>query len=172
MPIGSGAIGQDHMTFEHQYQFAWEHFKFHADQRTKMFRFFLLVIGLLLMAFSFLAKSDSDTAGSGYAQYSFLLLYAGGLLSTIFFGLDVRNTQLIKQSESILRWIETMWLFPEPVWYEQRKGQANPTKLGLLSRDALLKEYLQEKHPKKIWCSFDGYSSTTSSTSLPFDPFT
>lgn len=138
----------DAMTFEHQYQFAWDHFKFHADQRTKMFRFFLIVIGLLMTAFSFLAKSDSETAAA-YTPYLFLLFYSGGLLATIFLGLDVRNTQLIEHSESILRRIETKWLFPDPEWYEETKRQQDPTKLGLLSRDALLKDYLRENHPKR-----------------------
>lgn len=74
--------------FEYQFRLAWEHFKFHAEQRTRVFHFFLITVALLLNAFSWMLRADA-----AYQGWAFLLLCIGGILSTIFLGLDVRNTQ-------------------------------------------------------------------------------
>ncbi len=73
--------------FSQQLHLAWEHFKFHAEQRTRVFHFFLLVVALLLSAFSVLVDSENEK----YQEYAFLVLCIGGLLSTFFLSLDVRQ---------------------------------------------------------------------------------
>ena len=123
--------------FSKQFDLAWEHFKFHAEQRTRMFHFFLLVVALLLNAFSLLVRSED----AGYQAHAFILLCLGGLLSTIFLSLDVRNTQLLESSEGLLRKIEKDTLYTD--WREEISGEE--VKLGILSREAVLKKYLQDK---------------------------
>ena len=63
------AINEDTILNE-QMRLAWEHFKFHAEQRTRMFNFFLLTVALLVNAFSFLIKSDNQ----GYQDHAFFIL--------------------------------------------------------------------------------------------------
>ena len=95
--------------FSKQFDLAWSHFKFHAEQRTRMFHFFLLVIALLLNAFSLLIDSEIEK----YRNYAFLVLYLGGILSTFFLCLDVRNTQILEASEALLRKIEKDVLYKD-----------------------------------------------------------
>ena len=121
--------------FTKQFDLAWEHFKFHAEQRTRMFYFFLLAIGLLLNAFSLLIRSGD----ANYQAHAFVLLCLGGLLATIFLSLDVRNTQLLEYSEGLLRKIERDTLYNH--WREEIVG--GDIRLGILSREALLKDFLK-----------------------------
>lgn len=128
--------------FSKQFQFAWEHFRFHAEQRTRMFHFFLITAALLLNAFSFLNDKNP------YDQYAFLVLCIGGLVSTMFLSLDVRNVQLLQMSEELLQQIEEQWLYPAtgPEWYISEEDKK--IKLGMLSREAILNSHLQTKFPK------------------------
>jgi len=121
---------------ERQFKLAWEHFKFHAEQRTKMFNFFLLAVALLLNAFS----SILDPKSAPYNNYAFIVLSIGGFLSTMFFALDIRNTQLIKHSEDLLRKIENN-LYPASEWKESIDGKT--VRLGLLSREEVLGTYIK-----------------------------
>ncbi len=125
-------------------RFAWEHFKFHAEQRTRMFHFFLIAVGLLVTAFSLMTRSN----GSIYQDYAFILLCIGGVLSTFFLCLDVRNAQLLKLSERLLQKIEEDFLYKD--WTGKVGGKK--IKLGILSREAVLENYIQSN--KEI-CSGD-----------------
>ena len=124
--------------FEYQFRLAWEHFKFHAEQRTRVFHFFLITVALLLNAFSWMLRADA-----AYQGWAFLLLCIGGILSTIFLGLDVRNTQLLEQSEALLRRMEDD-LFEDDKWVEIRDGKK--LRLGILSREATLKKHMKKEH--------------------------
>ena len=130
--------------FSERLRLAWEHFKFHAEQRTRMFHFFLIAAGLLVSAFSVMTKENGI-----YQEYAFIPLCIGGLLSTFFLCLDVRNAQLLEQSESLLRKIEEDYLYPN--WTGEVDGKE--IKLGILSREAVLKKHIQSD--KEI-CN-DGY---------------
>lgn len=121
--------------FSKQFDLAWEHFKFHAEQRTRMFHFFLLVVALLLNAFSLIIDGENQKLQDS----AFLVLFLGGLFSTFFLSLDVRNTQLLESSEGLLRKIEKDTLYGD--WSETING--GEIKLGLLSREALLKDFVK-----------------------------
>lgn len=125
--------------FSERLRLAWEHFKFHAEQRTRMFHFFLLAVTLLLNAFSLLIRSEV----ASHQEYAFVLLCIGGLLSTLFLSLDVRNAQLLEQSEDLLRKIEEDTLYKD--WRDETDG--GEIKLGILSREAVLKKYVRSKYP-------------------------
>ena len=121
--------------FSERLRLAWEHFRFHAEQRTRMFHFFLLAAALLLNAFSLLTRSEV----ASYQEYAFVLLCIGGVLSTLFLSLDVRNTQLLEASETLLRKIEEDTLYKD--WRGEIDGRQ--IKLGILSREAVLKDYVR-----------------------------
>ncbi len=131
--------------FSQQLHLAWEHFKFHAEQRTRMFHFFLLAVALLLNAFSLLIRSEDPE----YKAYAFVLLCIGGLLSTMFLSLDVRNTQLLEQSETLLRKIEETTLYRDEKWQGETDG--GKIKLGIFSREAVMKEYVKTKFRFGNW---------------------
>jgi len=140
--------------FEYQFRLAWEHFKFHAEQRTRVFHFFLITVALLLNAFSWMLRSTDPI----YQGWAFLLLCIGGILSTIFLGLDVRNTQLLEQSEALLRRMEEDDLYKDDKWVEVRDGKK--LRLGILSREATLKKHMKENHKSLYsrlfrWITFD-----------------
>ncbi len=99
-----------------------------------MFHFFLISAGLLINAFSLLIRSGDPK----YQAFAFILLCIGGILSTMFVSLDIRNTQLLEQSEALLRKIEKDSLYGD--WRDKIDGA--DIKLGILSREAVLKDYV------------------------------
>ena len=125
--------------FDYRFTLSWEHFKFHAEQRTKMFHFFLISAALILNAFSLMLRAADPV----YSSYAFVPLVFGGLMSTFFLSLDVRNTQLLEYSENILRRLEETVLFgreDEP--YTVLDGAACiPVTPGILAREAVLKSH-------------------------------
>jgi len=122
--------------FDQQLSLAWDHFKFHAEQRTKMFHFFLITSGLIVSAFSYLVRA------SDYKADAFIALCVGGVVSTVFLSLDVRNTQLLEHSEDILCEIERDVLYQGMVL---GKGDQQ-IQLGLFSRDKVLKEHVKKNN--------------------------
>lgn len=75
---------------------AWKHFHYHAEQRLRVFNFFIVVVTFIL-AGVFAAQGDNYD--------DFLGRIAGvGLffMSWIFYGLDQRNSRLVKLSEETL----------------------------------------------------------------------
>lgn len=132
---------------------AWEHFKFHAEQRTRMFHFFLITVGLLLNAFFLLRR---DAPGETFAAT--VLLMAGGVFSTLFFALDVRNTQLLEYGEALLKKIEES-LYPPSEWHEEQEG-GGTIRLGMLAREAWLKRHTNRaasirSKPVFRWIAFE-----------------
>jgi hypothetical protein len=122
-----------------QWQYAWEHFKFHAEQRTRMFNFFLIIIGVMLSAYGVFLGSEN--IGTTLTRWSFLIPAFSAIVSTIFLALDVRNTQLLEYSEVILRILEKDELYPQPGWWEEIK-EKRKIKAGILSREELLKRHI------------------------------
>lgn len=130
--------------FDKRFTLVWEHFKFHAEQRTRMFHYFLIAVGLLLNAVSWMLRTDTQS------QNVIVILGIGGVLSIIFLALDVRNTQLLKQSEDLLCLIENDlfkgWVIETP--------DNKTIKGGILSREAVLKKHIRKKKPNKNMLCF------------------
>jgi hypothetical protein len=83
---------------------AWEYFQFHAQQRLTTFNFFLVFSTLLLggLLTTFQDRYGSPVLGVGVG----VLLV---LISFVFWRLDRRNRQLIKNAEDALREEERSW---------------------------------------------------------------
>jgi hypothetical protein len=80
--------------------FAWDYFSLHAEQRMKMFNFYLIVTGAIVAAFpaiSALAPNEKNVA-----LFPLLLPVAGFL----FWRLDQRTRHLIGLAEDALRYLE------------------------------------------------------------------
>lgn len=152
--------------FDYRFTLSWEHFKFHAEQRTKMFHFFLISAALILNAFSLMLRA----AEPEYATWAFIPLVFGGLMSTFFLCLDVRNTQLLEYSENILRQLEESVLFRrEDGTYTVLGGAASRTVTpGILAREAALKEHQSSANFPcwKRWLSLIFFNNIKHKTSI------
>lgn len=81
-----------------QFDYAWKWFNFHADQRTKMFNFMLVIFGFLIAAIANTYKGATDLA--------IWVCVIGAILALMFWRLDQRNRQLLTWGEDILATIE------------------------------------------------------------------
>jgi len=73
----------------------WEWFKYHADQRLTLMRYYLILIGVVATAFYTTFEKDLPYAAAGAALF--------GMVSSVCFGaLDKRVSDLIKLGEKLL----------------------------------------------------------------------
>ena len=122
-----------------QFQFALEHFMFHARQRTTMFHFFLISFGVLTNAIVLLIKETLFVPAG-------IIAIVGAIISLGFVCLDCRNKHLVKYSEHVLKFLEEKKLF---------KGETyEGVTLGFILREDLERETKQEKSQKWLKHSF------------------
>lgn len=103
--------------------YAWNYFALHADQRMKLFNFFLILAGLILGAFS---------AVRGMAPSTKLILFLPLLMTLsalIFWRLDERTRSLVTRGEEALRFLDEQW----PV--QPLMPDGTPHVLRLVQRD-------------------------------------
>jgi hypothetical protein len=84
--------------------YAWNWFNFHAEQRTKMFNYMLLGLGIL-------ATAVATTLQKGQALETIVLSGAAVLICVAFYQMDWRNRYLYKLGQDVLREIESSQLF-------------------------------------------------------------
>ncbi len=89
---------------EERRKHAWDYFQFHAQQRLTTFNFFIvfssLLAGGLLTTFQEKYRAPLVGAGAGFIL---------AIISFVFWKIDVRNKQLIKNAEATLRSVEALW---------------------------------------------------------------
>lgn len=71
--------------------YAWDIFAFHAAQRTTMFNFFLIAVGIVANGVALALRYGLPV------YFAFLLLLVGAFLSLAFWHLDKRNVQLLEK---------------------------------------------------------------------------
>jgi len=114
--------------------YAWSYFALHADQRMKLFNFFLIFAGLILGAFPAVKAIASDAKVVAFLP---LLLV---LTAFIFWRLEERTRRLVKNGEDALRFLDQQWPV-EPLPDE------TPHYLRLVERD----DYLMEIQKGQWW---------------------
>jgi len=135
---------------ELQFQYAWEHFKFHAEQRMKMFDFFLIVAGGILAAWGVIVNLHNSIPANPEIDIAGVLIPAfGAIYSTFFLALDTRNTQLLEMSENVLTKMEEAWIYSGSAW--RRSTEYGEVRLGILYREELLKKHVKKK---RNYCAF------------------
>jgi len=80
--------------------YAWEYFKYHAQQRQAVFRFFLIIAGAMSAAYLLTYQEKAD-ASLKYARP--LLAAMLTVVCFLFWRLDVRSYQLVKIAEDYLK---------------------------------------------------------------------
>ena len=107
--------------------YAWGYFALHADQRMKLFNFFLIFSGLILGAFP--AVKDMAAGEKFVAIFPLLLV----LTAFVFWRLDKRTRRLVKIGEDALRFLDQL----RPV---EPLSDQTPNYLRLIERDDHLRE--------------------------------
>jgi hypothetical protein len=117
--------------------YAWGYFALHADQRMKLFNFFLILSGLILGAF----PAIRGMAPGVRAVALLPLLLA--VTAFIFWRLEERTRKLVKNGEDALRFLDEQW----PV--DATLPDKTPHYLRLIERD----DYHTELLKKRWWAN-------------------
>jgi len=91
-----------------RFDYAWKWFNFHADQRTKMFNFMLIVFGIF-------ATAVVSAIEKGMAELAVFICGVAVLLAFVFWLLDSRNRDLLWMGEDVLVELEKKSIFGEGV---------------------------------------------------------
>lgn len=113
-------------------RYAWAYFALHADQRMKLFNFFLVLSGAALAAFPTIRGM---TPGSKLSAFLPLLLV---LAAFVFWRLDERTRSLIRNAESALRFLDRHWSV-------DTAAAGEPPWLHLFARDDYLMDLVKTK---------------------------
>jgi hypothetical protein len=92
-----------------RFELSWRYFDFHARQRTQLVHFFIILAPFMFGGCFYLFK-ERELVGYLPGQ---IASCAGALLAMFFFGLDLRNRQIIHLSERAIRLIEAQFLFAD-----------------------------------------------------------
>ena len=89
-----------------QFDYAWKSFDFHAKQRTTIFNYFMVIVGILANALVTAYKE-------GYQALVYPIALLGAATSVAFIVFDIRNRQLVRQAEDVLEKLEDSQIYPE-----------------------------------------------------------
>lgn len=114
-----------------QFEYALEHFKHHAQQRTTVFNFFLIMFGVSTGGIATLIEKNMLYAAAGVS-------ISAAIIALAFLFLDIRNKHLIGYGEHVLKHLEEHEIF---------KGKKyNNVTLGFMLRED------REKHSRIERC--------------------
>ena len=105
---------------------AWKYFSIHADQRLRMFQFFITISTALLGGGLFILKSGNDQ------EFLIFLGLFSSFVAFIFWKLDIRTRNLIKNSEEAIKFLDSIHEIPDV------NGSPNP--IRMFTRDDYLVE--------------------------------
>ena len=120
---------------ELRFSYAWNYFSFHARQRTTMFNFFLIAVGIIANAVILALRDYLPLA------VPMSLLVVGAVFCFAFFCLDKRNVQLLDMGENILAKLEEDTVF---------KGLGSVEGLEEIPLGFLHREAVEEKRRKEV----------------------
>lgn len=111
-----------------QFDYAWKWFSYHADQRTKMFNYMLVAMGIFATA--------TVSAFNTNSFYVVVVLCAMSAFFALSFSrLDLRNEELVRLGEEILVHLEREDIFGNGQRITDRKG--DEIDFGILWRQEL-----------------------------------
>jgi hypothetical protein len=88
-----------------QFDYAWKWFDFHAKQRTTIFNYFMVIVGILANALITAYKE-------GYRPIVFPIGLLGAATSAAFIVFDIRNRHLVREAEDVLEKLEDDLIYP------------------------------------------------------------
>ena len=96
---------------------AWRHFTTHADQRLKMFQFYITISTALLGGGLLLFRTSPNDGAIG------LLGFLASFFSFVFWKLEARTRMLVKNAEDAIKYLD------ESVDLPELNSEPNPLKL-------------------------------------------
>ncbi|QDQ85797.1 RipA family octameric membrane protein [Paraburkholderia megapolitana] len=81
--------------------YAWSYFSLHATQRLQAFQFFITLITALIAGFAAIAKSD-------IYRWLSIIGFLISFLSFIFWKLECRTKELVKNGEEALKYLDRL----------------------------------------------------------------
>lgn len=112
-----------------QFDYAWKWFSYHADQRTKMFNYMLIAMGIF-------ASATVNALNSNQRPAVVILCAVSTIFALSFSRLDRRNEELVRLGEEVLAHLERTKVFATPPQIPDRKGDL--VDFGILRRQAKL----------------------------------
>ena len=103
---------------------AWRHFTIHAEQRLKMFQFYITISTALLGGGILLFRTGQNAIALT------LLSFLASFFSFVFWKLEVRTRKLVKNAEDAIKYLDACYGIPDV------DGQPSPLKL--FTRDDFL----------------------------------
>ncbi|MEA2297979.1 MAG: hypothetical protein QOF77_915 [Solirubrobacteraceae bacterium] len=108
--------GDEDRPSEAQLTYAWSWFQYHAGQRLTAFNFFLIIVGVVAVAFAQAIDKDWEIVGVAVGAL-------GAMIAIGFLALDVRNEELVDCGREALRALEGGTVHPSRdahrrVWLE------------------------------------------------------
>ena len=96
---------------------AWRHFTIHAEQRLKMFQFYITISTALLAGGVLFLRTDQN------AVALVLLGFLASFFSFVFWKLEMRTRALVKNAEDAIKYLDGSYDLPDV------DGQPSPLKL-------------------------------------------
>jgi hypothetical protein len=161
-PPSPNLLDQKKWLFDQRFKYGVDLFKFHADQRMKMFQFFLVFVGLFAGAYATLLTK-------GYLLASTVLGMLASILTVGFLFLEHRNEELVHIAEDVLASLESDALFvgyKRPIRSKRRSWigwmrakDLTPRPIGIFRREAadIYGEY-RDQTSEKEKCEKEGRS--------------
>jgi len=141
-----------------RFEYAWKWFSFHAEQRTKMFNFMLIVMGLFAAALASAIDKELFYEASALSVFAMVVSFA-------FWMLDLRNRHLYMVGMNVLVREEKTVLFNSEPGIETHEKEANAEYYGLAScianedkYDTFFDDIFKRKH--SFWMPFVAFLFT------------
>lgn len=127
---------------EPQFEYAWNWFSYHADQRVKMFNY--MFVGLGLFATAIITAIDKGL----YKIIPITLSLIAGALAIAFYFLDKRNEYLVRLGEDVLFSLEKQALFGSSAFMRSRFS-------GRVTKGILLRQHRENPTYRGLEKKFD-----------------
>jgi len=123
-----------------RYQYGWAWFDFHARQRMTVFNYFIIASSLVINAYATLIDNSHFLAAA-------IIAISGAAAAFGFLCLDIRNSQLVRWGEEVLRQSERNFLFAG--LDEQNASLSGPAGLPGWHRPGILSQ--EDKKAGEDW---------------------
>ena len=125
-----------------QVDYAWKWFAYHAEQRTKMFNFMLIAMGVF-------ATATVSAYTDHLLEVAAALCFLSALFAFSFSRLDKRNEELVRLGEEVLSHLERAEVFATPATIKDRAG--GTIAFGILHRQASIEAGIDESWQSNAW---------------------
>ena len=148
----------DEQHINNQRQYLWDYFHIHASQRLTTFNFYIIISSLI-------SSGYVTTVGSSVVpRLAILLGVILVLFSFIFWKLDTRNKQLIKNAEEGLKYLENLSNYLNGV---PTNNNVNSV-LRIFSYEEEQTNKMKEKYSFWPWKNFYSYSKCFNTVFMVF----